>query len=364
MDFLKLRFQEIYKISVFTFYIIYNKQYKYTFIFIFIMVKIVFWDNCLCERGTTVSLFNYAYYNKTLLGNESVIMYNTTRIENDAEVIAKFQKNFQVIGVPDFSMVDNILSNINCDIFYITKAGGYEGQVSRVCKTVVHCVFNYSQPHGNVYAGISNWINGGNGINGDRVFPVVPYMVDLPADTDKNMRKELNIPEDAVVYGRHGGYGQFDIPYVHNIVYNVAKEYPNIYFLFLNTQKFCPDLPNIIHLGRIIDIEKKIEFINTCDAMLWARTGGESFGLSIGEFSIKNKPIFVTHSGEGFGVNKGDIAHVYLLGDKGLWYNETNLKDMLINFDKKEMAKKDWNAYKDYTPEKVMQIFKKEFIDN
>jgi hypothetical protein len=291
-------------------------------------------------------------------------MYNTTRIENDAEVIAKFQKNFQVIGVPDFSMVDNILSNINCDIFYITKAGGYEGQVSRVCKTVVHCVFNYSQPHGNVYAGISNWINGGNGINGDRVFPVVPYMVDLPADTDKNMRKELNIPEDAVVYGRHGGYGQFDIPYVHNIVYNVAKEYPNIYFLFLNTQKFCPDLPNIIHLGRIIDIEKKIEFINTCDAMLWARTGGESFGLSIGEFSIKNKPIFVTHSGEGFGVNKGDIAHVYLLGDKGLWYNETNLKDMLINFDKKEMAKKDWNAYKDYTPEKVMQIFKKEFIDN
>ena len=27
------------------------------------MVKIAFWDNYLCERGTTVSLFYYAYYN-------------------------------------------------------------------------------------------------------------------------------------------------------------------------------------------------------------------------------------------------------------------------------------------------------------
>ena len=28
------------------------------------MVKIAFHENCLCERGTTVSLYDYAYYNK------------------------------------------------------------------------------------------------------------------------------------------------------------------------------------------------------------------------------------------------------------------------------------------------------------
>ena len=36
------------------------------------MVKIAFHDNQLCERGTTVSLYDYAYYNKHYLGNESI----------------------------------------------------------------------------------------------------------------------------------------------------------------------------------------------------------------------------------------------------------------------------------------------------
>ena len=35
-----------------------------------------------------------------------------------------------------------------------------------------------------------------------------------------------------------------------------------------------------------------------------------------------------------------------------------------MNFDKHENSKKDWNAYKEYTPEIVMQQFKKVFIDN
>jgi hypothetical protein len=97
--------------------------------------------------------------------------------------------------------------------------------------------------------------------------------------------------------------------------------------------------------------------------MLWAREGGESFGLSIAEFSVKNKPVLVTDSKNDFGHNKGDIAHIHLLKDKGIWYNEDNLKDILVNFDKNEMVKKDWNAYTDYTPEKVMKIFKRVFID-
>ena len=40
------------------------------------MVKIAFWDNCLNERGTTLAIYDYAYYNKKILGNESIIMYN------------------------------------------------------------------------------------------------------------------------------------------------------------------------------------------------------------------------------------------------------------------------------------------------
>jgi len=72
------------------------------------MVKIAFWDNCLCERGTTVALYDYAYYNKYLLNNESIIMYNTTRPENDYDVIEKIKKEFDVYGVLNFMYVDDI----------------------------------------------------------------------------------------------------------------------------------------------------------------------------------------------------------------------------------------------------------------
>ena len=36
-------------------------------------MNIAFWDNQLCERGTTVSLFDYAYFNQTLLNNLRLI---------------------------------------------------------------------------------------------------------------------------------------------------------------------------------------------------------------------------------------------------------------------------------------------------
>lgn len=313
------------------------------------MVKIAFWDNYLCERGTTISLYDYAYYNEKLLGNQSIIMYNSTLEGNDNNVIEKFKTHFEVIGVDNFDKVDNILRDKNCDIFYIIKYGDNDGKISRVCKTVVHCVFTCSKPHGDVYASIAPWVDGNNGN-----FHVVPHMINLPNNQD-NMRSFLNIPEHAVVFGRHGGYEQFDIHYVHNIVYNVALTNPNIYFLFLNTKPFCDPLPNIIHLSKIVDLKRKVSFINTCDAMLWGRSDGETFGLSIAEFSTKNKPILCCRTGV--------LSHINLLQDKAIIYNENNLKDILINFDKEEMQKRDWNAYRDYTPENVMKIFKKVFID-
>lgn len=314
------------------------------------MVKIAFWDNSLCERGTTTSLYDYAYFNETLLNNDSIIMYNTTHKLNHKTVIQKFSDRFKVYGVDNWSKVDNILSLEKVDILYMIKAGDWDGQLSKICKNVVHCVFNQGSPHGNIYSSISPYLPPSN-LN----MPIVPHMINLPKH-EKNMREELNIPNDAIVYGRHGGPDQFDIKYVQKIVYNVAKHYKNIYFIFLNTNKFCESLPNIIHLSAVIDLDEKVRFINTCDAMLWARLGGESFGLAIGEFSTLNKPVMCTES-------EHYNAHIYLLGNKAMIYNETNLENMLINFNKEEMKNKDWNAYKDYTPENVMKIFKKVYID-
>ena len=320
------------------------------------MKTICFWDNSLSERGTTIALFDYAYHNQTLLHNKSIVLYDATRKDNNEDVIQKFKKNMEVIPIYNWSEVDPILLQKKCDIFYVTKYGTVNHQVSKVVKTVVHSVFDCSEQniHGDVYAAISQWVPGYN-----LKVHVVPYMVHLPVPPkEANFRKYLNIPEDAIVFGRHGGIEKFNFPYVQQTVYNVAKANPNIYFLFVNTYHFCEPLKNIIHIDKIVDLDLKSAFINTCDAMLWGREDGETFGLAIAEFSILNKPVFANKEGK-------DQAYIYLLGEKAIWYNRDTLYTLLTTFGdhKEEYEKKDWNAYRDYSPEKVMEIFKKVFID-
>jgi hypothetical protein len=313
------------------------------------MVKIAFWDNCLCECGTTVALYDYAYFNKYLLGNESIVMYNSTRKETEQIIVDQCKAEFEVYGVDDWSKVDDILLKTKCDILYIIKGGGNEGQISKVIKTVVHCVFATNDKHGDVYAAVSDYING----NEDLKYPVVSHMINMP-NNGKDMRSQLGIPENATVFGRHGGKCQFNIPYVKNIVYDIAKNHPNIYFLFLNTNQFCPELSNIIHIP-LLPRNKIVEFVNTCDAMLWGREMGETFGLAIAEFSINNKPVFYT--------NGYFNAHCKLLGDKGIFYDQSSLHNMLLHFNKDDAKLKDWNAFKMYEPAIVMKKFKEIFID-
>ena len=316
------------------------------------MVKIAFHDNCLCERGTTISLYDYAYYNKHYLGNESIIMYIGNDNRNVPEVLDKFKKEFTLRPYINWQQeADNILKEENCDILYMQKAGEWDGKMANpsVCKTIIHCVFNTQNPHGNVYGRISNCF-------GNNRWPVVNYMVNLP-DVKDDMRKELNIPEDATVFGRHGGREQFNIPSVNKAIDKITDENPNIYFFLVNTDKFCREKKNIIHFGKIIDLNEKVKFINSCDAMIHARKMGETFGAAVSEFSIKNKPVITC--------NSGDIAHLNILKDKAIMYNQNNVEELyniFKNFDRNESKNKDWNAYSDYLPEKVMDVFNNTFI--
>ena len=317
---------------------------------LYINMNIAFWDNQLCERGTSVSLYDYAFYNQTFLGNTSYIFYDKNNSENKNEIIKKFKKYFIVHETDNFKEVDDYLLKYNIKHIYIIKSGKLDSRLSKVSKNCIHCVFNCYEHHGDVYSSISPWVKGNDG-----KYPVVPHMINLPKH-NRNMRDKLNIPEKSVVFGGYGGKDSFSIKFVHNVVYDVAKKNPNIYFLFANFNKFCQDLPNIIHISMITDLDEKVEFINTCDANLWARIDGETFGISIGEFSSKNKPIIA--------MTIGDLAHVHLLGNKAIWYtNEKDLTEILLNFNPKIESQKDWNAYKEYTPEKVMLTFKKIYLD-
>jgi hypothetical protein len=317
--------------------------------------KVGFWSGHLGERGTDVGMFNYAHYNEKILNNESIIFYPKKSKFNNSDVIEKFKTRFKVIGVDNFSQIDQFLINGNIKYFFNIKYGKNDNEICNFAKNCIQCVFTAKEPHGDVYCTIAKWVDGNHG-----KYPVIPRIISLPYH-EMDMRSELGIPDNATVFGGYGGPTQFSIKMAQQAVYNTAKKRNDIYFLFANFNKFCKELPNIIHLPCIVDLNEKVEFINTCDAMIWGRDDGETFGQAIAEFSSKNKPVIATDKKTTR--RTFDKCHVYLLGNKAIWYdNQKNLEFILQNFDKDEMAKKDWNAYSDYTPEKVMKIFDEVFL--
>src|SRR5258705_4873428 len=103
-------------------------------------MKILFHSNHLGIRGTEVALFDYAYSNQTILGNESVIAYDRNRRENAPQVIEKFQKHFPVHAYDDFSEVDGIVGTTRCDRAYFIKAGNKDRKMSHTVSGLVDSV--------------------------------------------------------------------------------------------------------------------------------------------------------------------------------------------------------------------------------
>lgn len=96
--------------------------------------------------------------------------------------------------------------------------------------------------------------------------------------------------------------------------------------------------------------------------MIHARYDGETFGLAVGEFAIRNKPI-ITWKPEII-PNHYDYAHISILKEKGIYYqNDKDLEHIFLNISKADIENFKCNAYCDFTPEKVMEKFKDVFIN-
>jgi hypothetical protein len=317
-------------------------------------MKIAFHSNQLCIRGTSVAIYDYAHFNETLLNNKSVIIYQKNHHMNHELGIKNFKNRFEVFEYENFSEVDSIIEREKIDVLYMIKGGEFDGKITKKCKCVVHSVFQNYDPHGDVYAYIAEWeakkMSGGK-------MPFVTHMFNLP-QANKSLREQLKIPKNAIVFGRHGGYDEFNIPFVQKTIERVALNNKFIYFLFLNTKPFCMKLPNIIHLDPIYDLQEKSNFLNTCDAMMHGRLLGEIFSLSIGEFLTSGKPVISWVGGS-------DEGHHHMLKNKGIWYDSPEkLYDILVNFDKNTHNPNEYkNLVSEYTPENVMKEFKRVFLD-
>lgn len=309
-------------------------------------MKILFHDNALSIRGTTVALFDYAYFCKRFFNIECEFLYNNNLVVNDNSVINKFKSEFGdvVYSYSNKMEMEKIINSASPDIFFMIKNGNNDGVISNICKNYILAVgskISKNDIHGDKYYVCSPWLSKITGID------YLPHMINLP-NVDGDLRDELGIPNDSVVFGRNGGYETFDLPFVKDVIRNILNLRNDYYFLFQNTEKFI-DHPRVLFIGGTPDMNFKVRFINTCDAHLHARQIGESFGLTCGEFSIKNKPV-ITWNGS------PERNHIDILGDKALLYNNyDDLMDLLLTFDKNKFT--DWNCYRDYLPEPVMNKF-------
>jgi len=314
--------------------------------------KIAYHTPQIDVRGSCTALYDYAVHMRKFYNITGIII--SPKIANHDELaISKFSNSFPIHFYSNDMIceIDQIIEQEDCNYLYCIKYGTDDGVYSSIVPTGVHCVFDMSQPHGDIYVAVSSTLAEKLGNVGN----FVPHMISLkPSLTKENMRSCLGIPNNAVVFGRHGGTDTFDLHFVRDVISIIVQRNDNIYFVFVNTPVFV-DHPQVIFLDKIIDNDIKNKFINTCDAHIEAGSLGHSFGLSCGEFAINGKQIITYES-----ASLWNRAHLDILGDDAIIFrNAQDFYDIITGFIPRELTS---NPYREYLPKEVTKQFYNTFI--
>ncbi len=248
-------------------------------------MRIGFEAGAINERGMSVALYDYALGAQELLGHEVFVFYSEG--SSVPAVVEKFSKTLTMIPVESAGGSGPASEPYKLDFGYYIRDGRARPTGLAAERSGIHAVFRHFEPHGDVYAYVSDWLAGW--MTGGKA-PAVPHIVNLP-EADGNLRRDLNIQGDAFVVGRYGGFDQFNIEFAHSAVGEALSRRSNLHFLFVNTEKFI-DHPRALFLPPVVSPEEKARFIASCDAGLNAKKIGESFGLAIAEFLMFGKPVF------------------------------------------------------------------------
>ena len=222
-------------------------------------MRLLLHDNMLCLRGTTVAIFDYAFYCKKLFNIECSIIYNETLKYNDKSVINKFNKEFNIVkSYKNDQERFELIREINPDKYFVIKSGQWDNNFSPICENLIMAVgsnISHRDKHGDKYFVCSKWLKDHTGID------YVPHMINLP-DVEGDLRDELNIPKTATVFARNGGSDTFDLPFVKEAIKKSLELRDDIYFIFQNTDPFY-NHERIIHISGDADMIKKVKFIKS-----------------------------------------------------------------------------------------------------
>lgn len=308
------------------------------------MKKIAFHANQLSLRGTEIALFTYAKYNEEILGNKSVIFSSPN---NNLDALKKFEERFEVKLLNFWEYEQYLISN-NFDYLYVIKGGNDEGLWLKTIPTLVHAVFRYNEPHGHRYFYVSDWLCK------DQGYPVethsLPHICEKLPTPKYDLRVKLDISKNSKVFGCYGGATEFNIQSVKEAIIDTVNNRKDTEFIFMNIDKFF-EHPQIKFLPGTYDLEEKSAFVNACDAMIHARSGGETFGLAISEFALENKPIITYEL-------SGERSHIDILGERGIYYRgREDVYDIFNNLENYLKYDDYYKPYLQFSPEIIMNKF-------
>ena len=85
-------------------------------------MNIAFYQPHLCLHGTTVSYFDYAYLNQSILKNKSFVFYDKEHHANSDMVIKKFSDaglpTFSLDGTKNMSLLEGKLAELDVDALF------------------------------------------------------------------------------------------------------------------------------------------------------------------------------------------------------------------------------------------------------
>ena len=308
-------------------------------------------------RGSGVASYDYAHFNEVLLNNQSFFIFNRAH-EKDFHPLGvkRIGERFPVLYLQQIGDLDGLLAREKIDFMYTIRTGHIEPGIPSNCPCGVHAMFQHYVPHGTVYAYVSEWLSLQAKQHLGVDVPYVPHMVYGPRQANINLRKRLRIPQDALVFGRYGGFTQFDLKMAQQAVVEVLSRSKHHYFLFMNTHKFIHH-SRVFFLPPSTEPQNKCSFIQACDAMIHGRRLGESFGMSIAEFLYQGKPVIAWNSGN-------DLNHLHMLGEHGLFYDsQQKLVSLLLSFAPDDHPTERYQAIADkFSAEKTMAKFNDVFL--
>lgn len=316
-------------------------------------LTVAFLTPAIDYRGTCTALYDYAHYNETLLQNKSIILTQLTPATTlNPQCARVFSDRFPLYSYTNRNELTKLLQQQHVHVLYVIQYGNnvhLGAHDSPITKRVVHCVFDTTTPHGDVYA---------SACRSRDTIPFVPHIVRARRGWESyTLRSILGIPQKATVLGRLGGYDTFNLDWAPQTLTAAVQARSDLYILLMVAHPWMPTHDRIRFLPPCVDASEREAFVRTCDGLLVAETLGHTFGLAIGLFALYEKPILCFDAEYVW-----NRAHIEELGEEGIYFNTPTQLYQLCTELSKTTVPRPLTAYRRYTPETVMERFRSVFL--